>query len=78
MRLSKGFSMSAEKAALPSDRCPPRREGTRLEGRGLVERVRDRVDGRNRIIRLTAEGERTWDEMQGGIELFYVKARSSP
>ena len=50
---------------------------TRLEGRGLVERVRDREDGRNRIIRLTAEGERTWDEVQGSIGLFYAKALKS-
>lgn len=46
----------------------------RLEARGWVERVKDPEDGRSRLIRLTAAGNRTWDEMQSAIEAFYARA----
>jgi len=46
----------------------------RLEARGWVERVKDPEDGRSRLIRLTADGSRTWDAMQTQIEAFYANA----
>ncbi|MDI4663578.1 MarR family transcriptional regulator [Xanthobacter autotrophicus] len=46
----------------------------RLEARDWVERVKDPEDGRSRLVRLTSEGNRTWDAMQGTIEAFYAQA----
>lgn len=46
----------------------------RLEARGWVERVKDPEDGRSRLIRLTAEGERVWAQMQDSIRAFYDAA----
>lgn len=46
----------------------------RLEGAGLVERVRATGDGRLRHVRLTAEGDRVWTEMQASIRRYYAEA----
>jgi DNA-binding MarR family transcriptional regulator len=47
----------------------------RLEGSGLVERVRSAGgDGRLRHIRLTAEGERVWSDMLVSIRRYYEDA----
>jgi len=46
----------------------------RLEARAWVERVKDPDDGRSRLIRLTAEGDRTWQAMRAPIENFYKLA----
>ncbi len=43
----------------------------RLEGAGLVERVRIVGDGRLRHARLTAEGDRIWSEMLTSIRGYY-------
>ena len=48
----------------------------RLEAAHLVERVRDTRDGRFRHVRLTAQGERTWSEMQVSIRAYYADALS--
>ncbi|MFG1296173.1 MarR family winged helix-turn-helix transcriptional regulator [Xanthobacter variabilis] len=48
----------------------------RLEARAWVERVKDPDDGRARLIRLTEEGNRTWEAMHGPIEAFYNHALS--
>ena len=48
----------------------------RLEGRGLVERVRDAEDGRSRRVRLTAAGDTLWAEMHAPIDAFYTQALS--
>ena len=48
----------------------------RLEGRDLVERVRDAEDGRSRRVRLTVEGDRLWVAMHAPIEGFYRQALS--
>lgn len=44
---------------------------SRLEDRGLVERVRNTKDSRSRLIRLTPDGWKRWEEMQGDIAEFY-------
>lgn len=44
----------------------------RLEARAWIERVKDPDDGRARLIRLSAEGNRIWEEMQAPIEAFYA------
>ena len=49
----------------------------RLEGRGLIERVKDKDDGRSRRVRLTRKGTTAWDGMLVPIEEFYTKALSS-
>ena len=46
----------------------------RLEGRGWIERVKDKADGRSRLIHLTAEGVEVWSRMQVPIEAFYSAA----
>ena len=46
----------------------------RLEARAWIERVSDPQDGRNRLIRLSPEGNRVWDAMQAPIEGFYSGA----
>jgi MarR family transcriptional regulator, organic hydroperoxide resistance regulator len=46
----------------------------RLEAREWIERVKDPEDGRSRLIRLSTEGSRIWDTMQGPIETFYAGA----
>lgn len=46
----------------------------RIEAREWIERIKDPDDGRNRLIRLTAEGERVWARMQKPIQLFYSDA----
>lgn len=46
----------------------------RLEAREWIERVKDPDDGRARLIRLSAEGNRVWGSMQGPIEAFYTGA----
>ena len=46
----------------------------RLEARGWVERVKDEEDGRSRLVRLTREGDRLWDELRAPIEAFYDAA----
>src|SRR3954452_675670 len=46
----------------------------RLEGAGLVERVRTEGDGRLRHVRLTPEGDRVWSEMLGSIRRYYDDA----
>lgn len=43
----------------------------RLEAREWIERVKDPDDGRSRLIRLSTEGTRVWNEMQEPIESFY-------
>ena len=43
----------------------------RLEGAGLVERVRTTGDGRLRHVRLTAQGESVWSEMLVSIRRYY-------
>lgn len=48
----------------------------RLEARAWVERVKDPEDGRSRLIRLTPEGNRTWQAMRTPIEAFYNQALS--
>jgi DNA-binding MarR family transcriptional regulator len=48
----------------------------RLEARAWIERVRDPDDGRSRLIRLTADGNRVWERMQAPIEAFYAGALS--
>ncbi|MDQ0506138.1 MarR family winged helix-turn-helix transcriptional regulator [Xanthobacter agilis] len=48
----------------------------RLEARAWVERVKDPEDGRSRLIRLTEDGNRTWQAMRGPIEAFYNQALS--
>lgn len=44
---------------------------SRLESRGLLERVPDPADNRSRLIKLTPEGWARWREMQGDIAAFY-------
>ncbi|HRJ68818.1 MAG TPA: MarR family transcriptional regulator [Beijerinckiaceae bacterium] len=46
----------------------------RLEGQGLVERVRGTTDARVRHVRLTAQGRKTWEEMLVDIRAFYGQA----
>jgi DNA-binding MarR family transcriptional regulator len=46
----------------------------RLEAREWIERVKDPDDGRARLIRLSAEGNRVWTSMQAPIEVFYTGA----
>lgn len=46
----------------------------RLEARGWVERVKDPEDGRSRLIKLTAKGEKTWAQMLDSIKAFYGAA----
>ena len=46
----------------------------RLEGAGLVERVRAGGDGRLRHVRLTPEGDRVWSEMLVSIRGYYGDA----
>ena len=46
----------------------------RLEDRGWTERVADPSDGRNRLVRLSAEGWQMWEAMQAPIESFYAGA----
>lgn len=48
----------------------------RLEARDWIERVKDPGDGRSRLIRLSAEGERIWAEMQESIKTFYSRSLS--
>jgi DNA-binding MarR family transcriptional regulator len=45
-----------------------------LETRQWIDRVKDIEDGRNRLIRMTVEGSRNWNAMQGPIEAFYASA----
>lgn len=44
---------------------------SRMEERGLIERIKSQTDSRSRLIRLTPEGWRRWQEMQGDITGFY-------
>lgn len=44
---------------------------SRLESRGLLERVADPNDNRSRLIKLTPEGWTRWREMQADIADFY-------
>jgi MarR family transcriptional regulator, organic hydroperoxide resistance regulator len=46
----------------------------RLEGAGLVERVRAEGDGRLRHVRLTPEGDRVWLKMLTNIRAYYAEA----
>ena len=46
----------------------------RLEGAGLVERVRAAGDGRLRHVWLTPKGDRVWSEMQPSIRKYYEDA----
>ena len=46
----------------------------RLEGAGLVERVRAAGDGRLRHVRLTPEGDRVWSDMLASIRKYYEDA----
>lgn len=46
----------------------------RLEGAGLVERVRAAGDGRLRHVRLTPEGDRVWSDMRNSIRKYYEEA----
>lgn len=46
----------------------------RLETRGWVERVKDPEDGRSRLIKLTAKGEKIWAQMLNSIKAFYEAA----
>ena len=46
----------------------------RLEGAGLVGRVRAAGDGRLRHVRLTPKGDRVWSEMQASIRKYYEDA----
>ncbi|MGO4527385.1 MarR family winged helix-turn-helix transcriptional regulator [Microvirga sp. 2MCAF35] len=46
----------------------------RLEARGWVERVKDPEDGRSRLIKLTAKGEKIWAQMLNSIKAFYGAA----
>lgn len=46
----------------------------RLEARQWIDRVKDVEDGRNRLIRMTVEGSRNWNAMQGPIDAFYASA----
>ena len=46
----------------------------RLEGRGWIKRVKDKDDGRSRLVRLTGEGNKIWTRMQEPIEAFYTAA----
>ena len=48
----------------------------RLEAAHLIERARDTRDGRLRHVRLTAQGERTWADMQVSIRAYYADALS--
>lgn len=43
----------------------------RLEAREWIERVKDPEDGRSRLIRMSAEGNRIWNDMLKPIEAFY-------
>ncbi|ADZ72223.1 MarR family winged helix-turn-helix transcriptional regulator [Polymorphum gilvum] len=47
---------------------------SRLESRGLVERVVDENDNRSRLIRLTKAGWQRWADMQEDIAGFYADA----
>jgi MarR family transcriptional regulator, organic hydroperoxide resistance regulator len=47
---------------------------SRLEAQGCLERVVDPKDNRSRRIRLTAAGQRLWNDLQPGIEAFYGAA----
>lgn len=46
----------------------------RLEGQGLVERVRGTADGRVRTLRLTLKGQEVWGAMGKDIRTFYGAA----
>ena len=43
---------------------------TGWEGRGWIKRVKDKDDGRSRLVRLTGEGNKIWTRMQEPIEAF--------
>jgi len=49
----------------------------RLEARGWIKRVKDKDDGRSRLVRLTGEGNKIWARMQEPIEAFYSAALST-
>ncbi|MCA1300442.1 MarR family winged helix-turn-helix transcriptional regulator [Stappia indica] len=44
---------------------------SRMEDRGLIERKKSKVDSRSRLIRLTPDGWKRWEEMQADIAGFY-------
>ena len=44
---------------------------SRMEDRGLIERVKSEKDSRSRLIRLTPDGWSRWRAMQGDIAGFY-------
>lgn len=44
---------------------------SRMEDRGLIERVKSTVDSRSRLIRLTPNGWKRWEAMQSDITGFY-------
>lgn len=44
---------------------------SRMEDRGLIERIRNEQDSRSRLIRLTPDGWKRWEDMQGDIADFY-------
>lgn len=44
---------------------------SRMEDRGLIERIKSKKDSRSRLIRLTPDGWKRWEEMQGDINDFY-------
>ncbi len=47
---------------------------SRMEDRGLIERIRNEQDSRSRLIRLTPDGWQRWEDMQGDIADFYDSA----
>ena len=49
---------------------------SRMEARGLIERIVAPDDNRSRLIRLTADGRQRWTEMQDEIAAFYAEAFS--
>lgn len=46
---------------------------SRMERRGLVERVKSKKDSRSRLIRLTPEGWQRWSAMQEDITQYYSR-----
>ena len=47
---------------------------SRLAAAGLAERARGETDARQRRIRLTRKGRKTWGAMQPAIQAFYASA----
>jgi MarR family transcriptional regulator, organic hydroperoxide resistance regulator len=74
MIVDAGMSVKALMSTLAVSRQSLTMVLNRMEGLGLVERVRLETDGRIRRVRLTASGRATWTKMLVDIRTFYATA----